>query len=146
MSRAGGERRGGPVFYYDGECGVCSRSVELVLRHDRRGTLRFASLRGDFGAALVARHQELRGVDSMFWVDSGPGGNEERILMRSEAVLAVARYLGGWWRLALAARVIPRALRDAAYAWFARRRWRFGKPEACRVPTPAERSRFLDLG
>ena len=31
---SGGERRGGPVFYYDGECGVCSRSVELVLRHD----------------------------------------------------------------------------------------------------------------
>ena len=105
--------RAGPVLYYDGECGVCTRSVELVLRHDRRGTLRFASLRGEFGAALLARHPELRGVDSMLWVEPVPGENRERVLVRSGAVLAVVRYLGGWWRVALAARAIPRALRDA---------------------------------
>jgi predicted DCC family thiol-disulfide oxidoreductase YuxK len=136
----------GPVLYYDGECGVCTRSVELVLRHDRRRTLRFASLRGEYGAALLARHPELRGVDSMLWVEPVTGSNAERVLVRSEAVLEVVRYLGGWWRVALASRVIPRALRDAGYAWFARHRGRFGRATACRVPTPAERSRFLDLG
>ena len=137
----------GPVLYYDGECGVCTRSVELVLRHDRRGTLRFASLRGAPGAALLARHPELAGVDSLCWVEDGEGGTGkgERVLVRSEAVLAVARYLGGWWRVAAVLRVIPRAIRDAGYSWFARRRGRFGKPEACRAPTAAERSRFLDL-
>ena len=136
----------GPVLYYDGECGVCTRSVELVLRHDRRGTLRFASLRGELGAALLARHPELRGVDSMLWVEPMPAENGERVLVRSEAVLAVVRYLGGWWRVALAARAIPRALRDAGYAWFARNRMRFSRSaDQCRVPTPAERSRFLDL-
>jgi predicted DCC family thiol-disulfide oxidoreductase YuxK len=135
-----------PVLYYDGECGVCTRSVDLVLRHDRRGTLRFASLRGEFGAALLARHPELQGVDSMLWVDPAPDGKGERILVRSEAVLAVVRYLGGWWRVALASRVIPRALRDAGYAWFARHRGRFGRASQCRIPTPAERSRFLDFG
>jgi predicted DCC family thiol-disulfide oxidoreductase YuxK len=134
----------GPVLFYDGECGVCSRSVDLVLRHDRRGELRFASLRGAFGAALLARHPELVGVDSLFWVESAPPGDGERVLDRSEAVLAVARYLGGGWRAAAVLRVIPRSLRDAGYSWFARRRRRFGRSPACRVPTPAERSRFLD--
>jgi predicted DCC family thiol-disulfide oxidoreductase YuxK len=136
----------GPVLYYDGECGMCTRSAELVLRHDRRGTLRFASLRGAPGAALLARHPELTGVDSLFWVESAPSGDGERVLVRSEAVLAVARYLGGWWRVAAVLRVIPRALRDAGYSSFARRRGRFGRAWQCRAPTPAERSRFLDLG
>src|SRR5207249_5825257 len=74
----------GPVLYYDGECGVCTRSVALVLRHDRRGTLRFASLRGAPGGALLVRHPELAGVDSMFWVEAAVNG--EVVLARSEAV------------------------------------------------------------
>jgi predicted DCC family thiol-disulfide oxidoreductase YuxK len=133
-----------PILYYDGECGVCTRSVELVLRYDRRGTLRFASLRGEHGAALLRRHPELTGVDSMFWVEP-PGVGSERVLVRSEAVLQVARYLGGWWNLAVGLRIVPRLLRDAGYAWFARNRSRFAQARACRLPTPAERSRFLDL-
>jgi predicted DCC family thiol-disulfide oxidoreductase YuxK len=138
---------GGPVLYYDGECGVCTRGVELVLRHDRRGTLRFASLRGEFGAALRERHPELEGVDSMFWVESAPAGNGERVLARSEAVLEVVRYLGAWWRLFGVLGLVPRAVRNVCYDWFARNRRRFvAGPAVCRVPTPAERSRFLDLG
>jgi predicted DCC family thiol-disulfide oxidoreductase YuxK len=83
----------------------------------------------------------------MFWVedDAAKTRNGERVLIRSDAVLQVARYLGGWWGLAAAFRVVPRPLRDAAYAWFARHRLRFAPPAACRLPTPAERSRFLDL-
>jgi predicted DCC family thiol-disulfide oxidoreductase YuxK len=136
----------GPLLFYDGECGVCTRSVRLVLRHDRAGPLRFASLRGEHGAALSRRHPELSGVDSMIWVDQPEGGNRERLLLRSDAALEVARYLGGWWRLFGVLRIMPRRLRDWFYDWFARNRHRFaGGPEACTVPGPEERARFLDL-
>jgi predicted DCC family thiol-disulfide oxidoreductase YuxK len=136
----------GPLLFYDGECGVCTRSVRLVLRHDRAGTLRFASLRGEHGAALSRRHPELSGVDSMIWVDQPEGGNRERLLLRSDAALEVARYLGGWWRLFGVLRMVPRRLRDWFYDWFARNRHSFGgRPEACTVPGPEERARFLDL-
>jgi predicted DCC family thiol-disulfide oxidoreductase YuxK len=41
--------------------------------------------------------------------------------------------------------VVPRPLRDWIYNLVARRRYRwFGKREACMVPTPALRARFLD--
>jgi predicted DCC family thiol-disulfide oxidoreductase YuxK len=41
-------------------------------------------------------------------------------------------------------RAVPRPLRDAVYDWVARRRYGwFGKLDACRVPGPGMRSRFL---
>jgi len=39
--------------------------VRFVLRHDRRGTLRFAALQSPFGQRTLERHAQLRGVDSM---------------------------------------------------------------------------------
>jgi predicted DCC family thiol-disulfide oxidoreductase YuxK len=134
---------GAPVLLYDGVCGFCNKSVQLILDHDRRGTLRFAALQSDFGRAVVERHAELRGVDSVVFVERAPGG--ERVHVRSDAALKVASYLGGFWKLFLAAKVLPRGLRDYCYDLFARNRYKFfGKYEACVLPPPEVRSRFLD--
>ena len=135
----------GPVLLYDGTCGFCADSVQLVLRHDRRKTLRFAPLQGALGARVREQHPELEGVDSMVWVELDAAGDPARVLTRSDAGLRIARYLGGWWRLAGAGYVVPRRLRDAAYDLVARHRHRLraGGP-ACLVPRPEDRARFLD--
>ena len=134
---------GAPVLLYDGVCGFCNRSVQLILDHDRRGVMRFAALQSDYGQALVERHPELRGVDSVVYVEGAPGG--ERVHVRSDAALKVAGYLGGFWRLFLAAKLVPRAARDYLYDLFARNRYRvFGKYDTCMLPPPEVRSRFLD--
>jgi predicted DCC family thiol-disulfide oxidoreductase YuxK len=128
-----------PILLYDGTCGFCARSVQFLLRHERaRRTLRFATLQGSIGAEVMRARPELAGFDSLVWYDA------PRVLVRSDAVLAAADYLGGAWRLlGDVARVIPRALRDAAYDLVARHRYRIAG-RACLVPTPAERARFLD--
>jgi predicted DCC family thiol-disulfide oxidoreductase YuxK len=134
---------GPPVLLYDGVCGFCNKSVQLILDHDRRGQMRFAALQSDYGQAAIARHPELRGVDSVVFVEQAPGG--ERIYVRSDAALKVAAYLGGFWKIFLAAKVIPRRLRDYLYDLFARNRYRFfGKYDSCMLPPPEVRSRFLD--
>ncbi len=133
----------GPVLLYDGLCGFCDRAVQFVLRHDHRGTMRFAALQGEFAREVIARHPELAGVDSVILVERAPGGGE-RVSARSEAALGVARYLGGLWRSAAVLRAVPRAMRDWAYDSFARHRYRwFKRLDACRVPAPDERARFL---
>ena len=135
---------GAPVLLYDGVCGFCNKSVQLILDHDRRGEMRFAALQSDYGQAVIERHSELRGVDSVVFVEQTPGG--ERIYTRSNAALKVAAYLGGFWKIFLAARVLPRALRDYCYDLFARNRYRlFGKYDSCMLPPPEVRSRFLDV-
>jgi predicted DCC family thiol-disulfide oxidoreductase YuxK len=134
-----------PLLLYDGTCGFCAESVQLVLRHDRAGTLRFAALQGATGVALRAANPGLDRVDSMVWVEPDAAGGPGRVYTRSDAALEVARYLGGWWRLALVGRLLPRPLRDAAYDLVARHRHRLlSEGPACLVPPPDVRARFLD--
>jgi predicted DCC family thiol-disulfide oxidoreductase YuxK len=133
------------VLLYDGECGFCSAVVQLVLRHETRHTLKFAALQSRFGAAVVARHPTLRNVDSVVWFEPEQGGKLEQVFVRSEAALRVAEYLGGWWRLTTAAQLVPRRLRDAAYDLVARHRRQLpGFPQACLLPGPPVRERFVE--
>jgi predicted DCC family thiol-disulfide oxidoreductase YuxK len=135
---------GAPVLLYDGVCGFCNRTVQMVLDRDRRGVLRFAALQSDYGQQLVARHAELAGVDSVVFVERGAGATE-RVYVRSEAALRVAAYLGGFWRVFLAARLVPTPLRDFLYDLIARYRYRlFGRYDSCMLPPPEVRSRFIE--
>jgi len=132
-----------PVLLYDGTCGFCAESVQLVLRHDRRGVARFAPVQGTFGAEIVARHPELRLVDSMVWVEPAGEGESERVFVRSAAALRVARYLGGIWRVLLLGRVLPAPIRDGLYAFVARHRHQITGTRDCLVVPPELGSRLL---
>ena len=134
---------GETVLLYDGVCGFCNRTLQTIIRHDRRREMRFAALQSEYGKAVVARNPELQNVDSMVLVERLNG--EEKVWSHSTASLRIAAYLGGAWRLLLIAYVIPRRLRDVFYNFFARYRYRlFGKYESCPVPSLEIRSRFLE--
>jgi predicted DCC family thiol-disulfide oxidoreductase YuxK len=133
-----------PVLLYDGGCGFCAANVQFVLRHDRKGTLRFAALQSPFGLAVAARHPELRGIDSMVWVDPAAPPAGERVSTRSEAALRVMRYLGGIWTIFTVARLVPRPLRDGVYDVIARHRHALARRRQCLTPAPGTRARFID--
>jgi predicted DCC family thiol-disulfide oxidoreductase YuxK len=125
-------------------CGFCDGTVQFILRHDRRGTLRFATLQGDFARGVIDRHPELDGVDSLVLVERDPSGVEQ-VHVRSNGALRVARYLGGAWHVARVTAIVPRFIRDAVYDGFARIRYRvFGRHDSCPIPSPEQRARFLD--
>ena len=133
-----------PVLLYDGTCGFCAESVQLVLRNDRAGTLRFAALDSAYGRAVMARHPEIRDVDSVLYVEPASDAAPERVFTHSSAALRVADYLGGWWRLFSLTRLVPRPIRDAAYRLVARHRHRLSasRPQ-CVIPAERDRARFL---
>ncbi|BBY60934.1 thiol-disulfide oxidoreductase DCC family protein [Mycolicibacterium sarraceniae] len=133
-----------PVLLYDGACGVCNHAVQAILRSDREGSLRFAALDSDFARGTTSRHPELVGLDSAVYVRN-PGQGNEAVYVRSAALLQIAAYLGGWWRLTLAAYAIPAPVRDWLYERFAAVRYRIGgRHDTCPIPTPDVRGRFLD--
>lgn len=124
---------------FDGVCNLCNASVTFVIDRDARSVFRFAPLQSDVGRALVAECS-LGGEDSIVLVEDG------RCYVRSEAALRIARRLDGAWPILSALRIVPRPLRDAAYRVIARNRYRwFGRQDACRLPTPDLRARFLDF-
>lgn len=133
-----------PVLLYDGVCGFCNKTVQMILDNDRRGAMRFAALQSDYGRSVVERHPEIQGVDSVVFVEKN--GEGEHTFVRSTAALKVAAYLGGFWKVFLCAYVVPRPLRDYLYDLFARNRYRFfGKYDQCMLPPAETRSRFLDV-
>ena len=133
-----------PVLLYDGVCGVCNGAVRTILRFDRRGTMRFAALDSDFARGVIARHPHLQDLDTVVYVHN-PGADDERVEIRSAALLLVADYLGGPWKLARLARVLPSGVRDRFYAAFAASRYHLGgQLDTCPIPPPEVRSRFLD--
>ena len=136
-----------PIVFYDGVCGLCNRLVQFLLKHDRDGRLRFASLQSDFAAKVLQRHGfDPKDLDTLHVVENYDQPSE-RVLQRSDAVLRAWRELGGIWSvLASLSRIIPRPLRDLVYRFVAQNRYRvFGKYDTCMLPDPEQRSRFLDV-
>jgi predicted DCC family thiol-disulfide oxidoreductase YuxK len=136
-----------PIILYDGVCGLCNRLVQFLLKHDRAGRLRFASLQSDFAAKVLGRHgidpKDLDTVQVVVNYDQP----DERVLQRSDAILRAGRELGGFWGAsASVGKVVPRPLRDLVYRFVATNRYRvFGKYDTCMLPDANQRSRFLDV-
>ena len=130
----------GPIVLFDGVCNVCSRLVRFVIAHDPPpARFRLAALQSDAGRRLLRAHG-LRedDLDTFVLIEDG------RALVRSTAALRLVALLGPPWSLLAALRVVPRPLRDRAYTWIARNRYKWwGKRDTCMIPTPDVRSRFL---
>lgn len=126
-------------LFYDGNCGLCHRSIRLVLAEEPAATIRFAALESEAFRRELTESQREQLPDSVV-VKSG-----DRVLVRSRAALFVLGRLGGWWRvLGATARVVPRPVADRLYDLLAVIRHRlFRKPhQACPLLPPDLRDRF----
>ena len=129
-----------PVLYFDGVCNLCNGAVQFVIRHDRGAAIRFASLQSNAGAAASRKVEARYGrrPDSLLF-ELG-----DQIWIESDAALQVARHLNGGWKALSWLRIFPRALRDSVYRLIARYRYRwFGRQDACMIPSPELKSRFI---
>lgn len=130
-----------PVLYFDGVCNLCNGAVRFVIRHDKSGKIRFASLQSEAGAEAIRNVEARYGrrPDSLLFQVG------DKIWIESDAALQLARYLDGGWRSLSWLRVFPRFIRDAVYRLVARNRYRmFGKKDACMIPTPELKRRFIE--
>lgn len=127
------------IVFFDGVCGLCSHTVDLLLRLDKRSRLKFAPLQGTTAEQLVPASVRK---DLNTFVFSSNG----QLHYRSGAMARILMTIGGPWSIAGALLwVIPFPLRNLGYRMVARLRYRlFGKHESCRLPTVEERRRFLD--
>jgi predicted DCC family thiol-disulfide oxidoreductase YuxK len=106
-----------PTVIYDGECGLCRQSVDLLRRWDRERVLRFVPFQD---AAAVARFRIALPALAAAMHLVLPDG---RVFAGADAAPELLRLVPGKRWLAAAFRmpgVLPLARR--AYAWFAARR------------------------
>lgn len=128
-----------PVILFDGVCNLCNSSVLFIIQRDPKARFRFASLQSDFGKAQMLRFGlNSSALNSVLLI------KHETLYQKSNAALEIARNLTGGWPLLYGFKIIPVFLRDWIYNWIARNRYRwFGKKDACMIPTPELKSRFV---
>jgi predicted DCC family thiol-disulfide oxidoreductase YuxK len=129
------------IVLFDGVCNLCHGAVQFIIDRDPKGRFHFASLQSERGQALLREHgvaPTAGDPDTIYLIEDG------RLFDRSTAALRIARQLSFPWWLGAAGLVLPRVLRDVAYRFVARNRYRwFGRTNECRVPTPELRARML---
>lgn len=133
------ELAGRGVILFDGVCNFCNQYVNYVIDHDPADYFRFASLQSATGAELAAEHGiDVKELSTVVLIADG------RAYLRSGAVLRICGRLKGPLKLLWPFLIVPSLIRDAAYRFVAKRRYRwFGKRDECRLPTPSDQMRFL---
>lgn len=127
------------TVFFDDICVLCSRSVQLIHRYDRRGRFNFASLESEaFSNIAHLVPDGATAPDSVILYMKG------KVYLRSAAALHIASRLRFPASLLAAGWIIPPFLRNAVYDWIARNRYRwFGKRESCFIPEGALKKRVL---
>lgn len=129
----------GAIVLFDGVCNFCNSSVNYIIEHDKAGYFSFTPLQSEIGMRHLAEHKiDAAETDSVILIENGEA------FTYSTAALKIARHLDGPARYLYVFIFLPKILRDPFYKLFAMMRYRlFGKKDACMMPTPEIRQRFL---
>lgn len=128
-----------PIVFYDGQCGLCQRSVQFILDHDHQRRFHLAPLQGETAAGLLSP-ETTRELNTLVLLDEA-----HRTFRRSAAVVRILWRLSRAWQvLGTLLWLVPLPLRNLGYRIVAANRYRwFGKSDACRLPTVEERHCLL---
>jgi predicted DCC family thiol-disulfide oxidoreductase YuxK len=127
------------IILFDGVCNFCDRSVQFVLRRDKKAYFNFASLQSEIGQNLLEKYKIPKDkFESLVLIEN------DKAFLFSTGALRIARKLNGAWPLLYGFIIIPPFIRNFFYKLIANNRYRlFGKKEECMIPSPEWRSRFL---
>lgn len=132
------------ILFYDGECGLCLRTVRFFLWADRSARLRFAPLQGETAAKrLPADLRQADSLSTVVYLHDDAGKQEPHV--RSGAVGRALVDLGGFWGLmGRALLLVPSGLREAGYRFVARHRRKIFPKSKCALPSLGQQSRILE--
>ena len=127
------------IIVFDALCVLCTGNARFILRHDHQRRFALASMQGEAGKTLLTDNGiDPVDPDTLIVITRGC------VLRDSDAVLHIYTSLGWPWRASAILALVPRGLRDPAYRFVARHRYRlFGRRDECWVPDAADRERLL---
>ncbi|MCE2849440.1 MAG: DUF393 domain-containing protein [Chitinophagaceae bacterium] len=111
------------IVLFDGICNLCNASVRFITRHDKNNTIQFASLQSETSKELLLKMKsDSQKIDSIIFISN------EKMFIKSDAAIEIAKLMDGFPRLLKYFQFIPRPIRDYVYDMIAKNRYRlFGK-------------------
>lgn len=94
------------IIFYDGDCGLCQRSIAFLAAIDRTKQLRFAPLNG---STYLLYLKTPASMETVLYFDG------EKLYAKSAAIINCLLDVGGWWKLIWPLKLIPLFIRNKVY-------------------------------
>ena len=128
------------IILFDGVCNLCDSTVQFLIKYDKKDIFRFVAIQSEIGQEIIGHIGiDTSKTDSIILYEPG-----KAYYYKAEAALNIATELGGIYSLMGVFKVFPKGLSNTVYDYIARNRYKwYGKKEACMIPTPEMKAKFL---
>ena len=129
------------IILFDGVCNLCNGAIQFIIKRDKKDNFRYAPLQSDIGRKfLQQRNIDTSEIDSIILIEPGVA-----YYTKASAALKIGQDFGGAWTLLQVFEWIPESISNFFYDIIAKNRYKwFGKKEACMIPTPELKAKFLE--
>lgn len=128
------------IILFDGVCNLCDASVQFIIKHDAKDIFRFVAIQSELGQEIIKYLGiDTSKTDSIILYEPGIA-----YYFKAEAALRIARELKSWHSILYGFMFIPDGIKNSVYDYIAKNRYKwYGKKEACMIPTPELKAKFL---
>lgn len=129
------------IILFDGVCNLCDASVQFIIKHDKNDVFRFVAIQSELGQKIINYIGiDTSKTDSIILYEPGLS-----YYYKAEAAFLIARNLSGIYSLIGHLNFIPNLIKNSVYDYIAKNRYKwYGKKEACLIPTPQLKAKFLE--
>lgn len=115
------------IVLFDGDCILCNKAVQFIIRRDPSNIFKFASLQSDYGKSIINNiGRNAADLNSIVLIENN------NYYFKSAAVKNILKELRGYALLNRVLDVIPNFILDCLYSFIAKIRYRlFGKTDTC---------------
>ncbi len=112
------------VVFFDSNCFLCNKTVQFLLKIDKKKALSFVGLSSKLGHKVMKEY--VVDADSVVYY------NKEKVSTKSDAFIQIFRTLRFPYSILIVLYIIPKFIRDWVYDMIAKNRFQwFGKTEGC---------------
>lgn len=128
------------IILFDGVCNLCDSSIQFIIKHDKKDIFRFVALQSEIGLEIIKHIGiDTSKIDSILLYEPG-----KAYYYKAQAALKIAKELGCIYTAISWFSILPNFLTNTVYDYIAKNRYKwYGKKEACMIPTPELKAKFL---
>jgi len=129
------------LILFDGVCNLCNSSINYVIKHDKENVFMFAPLQSQTGEEIIKKFNLDTSITDSILLYS----QEKGLKIKSTAAIVIASKLGFPRNILSLFLIIPAFIRNWVYDYVANNRYKwYGKKDACMIPTPELKAKFLE--
>jgi predicted DCC family thiol-disulfide oxidoreductase YuxK len=129
------------VLFFDGDCSLCNKTVQFILKHERKITepVFFCSLQSAYAKQALSKYNyNFNQLSTLVLLVN------DTVYYKSDAALYITKFLKAPYSWGAVYTAIPLSIRNSFYDFIASNRKKLIKKPFCYIPTPELKNRFIE--